>query len=1206
MAEGINVGSAEVSVVPNAEGFSAKLSAQIDPQAQAIGDKLAKTLGDRISDGVAKGVRDGLSNAGLTASQQGSKQGDDFGKSFNARVTAALKTLPKAKIDADSTEADRKLDDIRARLELLSQQRIGVDVDADEALVELAALKGELADLDGSYSVRVNADVASAVAQLAAVKAEADEIAASSPSIKVDADTAEADAQLAATSAAATGVGDAAESAGGGFSGLIAAGVAVGPALIPVLAAVAAAAIALLSVLGPVLVAAGVVGLAVSAVAGGVKDLDASQKKATSSGASLANQQLGQAGAARQVQQAEASLANTRANAADAAVRSAEAVKNAKQAEAQAAVTAAQNTKAAEAGLATASANITTAKQAELAAENALTDARATAAQQAQDLANQVIDGQLAQRQAVLDVSGAQTNLNTVSADPTATDAAKQQAQLQFDQAQQHLSELTTANQRLADQKAAADKAGIEGSQVVTQAQSALQAATDGVTKAQQAQVAAAKNLTQVQLTGAQNVAKAQQSVTDALRSQVTQQRQSAASIAQAVNSVASAQESLARSNISAGGGASGISKQASAFALLSPQVQAFAHFVHDNLEPDFKKIQDAAAKGFLPGVEGGLKALQPILPGVAEFVGKVAKALGDMFENGAKALKDPFWSSFFGFAEKTVIPVLKGVAQFVGDIVGGFAGLVQASAPLTGSVLSNVLGLADGFKNFGEQAGTPGSPFQTFIGYVQQYGPIVADFFGNLFEIVGNLVVALQPFGDLLLIVFDDITNLIVAIGPEGLAIAMAAVGAAVLIAGAAIEELVLPISVVVVAIAGLAAGAVYLYTSVKPVHDFINEHFLPLFRELADYFTSTVLPILKKIGGEALDGIKDGIAHVAQAISDHKPELDELYGTFKQAAEYIVQHVLPVLGPILKAGFETAGNYVSTFIGVVSGIVDAFDKIAPYIVTVMNDVSTAMVAGVNIVIDAINFLIRSLDAIPGVKIPTIAHVGPAAQIGDITHGPPSGVGSATGGGHRLASGGVLPGYAPGVDSVRALLSPGEAVMVPEFVQMVGPDWVYAMNAYASRGRGAGGNGRYAGGGIIGDIGSGISSIGDAITFNAFSGAEHAAIGAAIGSAKAFANRTIPAGFFRDMADGTLDRIGSDLKFSGGGIVGSPWASMLGGGSVRGSHLSVVPGGAVHNELTVVNNHQPATPAMVVTALNQHAALHQGPIFAGAGIPGF
>jgi murein DD-endopeptidase MepM/ murein hydrolase activator NlpD len=68
-----------------------------------------------------------------------------------------------------------------------------------------------------------------------------------------------------------------------------------------------------------------------------------------------------------------------------------------------------------------------------------------------------------------------------------------------------------------------------------------------------------------------------------------------------------------------------------------------------------------------------------------------------------------------------------------------------------------------------------------------------------------------------------------------------------------------------------------------------------------------------------------------------------------------------------------------------------------------------------------------------------------------------------------HFAGGGVVPGYAPGVDSVPARLSPGEGVLVPEAVRALGPKWIYRTNAYFSRGRKPGAPERFAMGGIVG-----------------------------------------------------------------------------------------------------------------------------------------
>ena len=64
-------------------------------------------------------------------------------------------------------------------------------------------------------------------------------------------------------------------------------------------------------------------------------------------------------------------------------------------------------------------------------------------------------------------------------------------------------------------------------------------------------------------------------------------------------------------------------------------------------------------------------------------------------------------------------------------------------------------------------------------------------------------------------------------------------------------------------------------------------------------------------------------------------------------------------------------------------------------------------------------------------------------------------GVPEVSGGGiMRFARGGIVPGYAPGIDRIPALLSPGEAVLVPEAVRLLGERAIAGLNRLASGGR--------------------------------------------------------------------------------------------------------------------------------------------------------
>ncbi|MYR95464.1 transglycosylase SLT domain-containing protein [Streptomyces sp. SID4937] len=93
---------------------------------------------------------------------------------------------------------------------------------------------------------------------------------------------------------------------------------------------------------------------------------------------------------------------------------------------------------------------------------------------------------------------------------------------------------------------------------------------------------------------------------------------------------------------------------------------------------------------------------------------------------------------------------------------------------------------------------------------------------------------------------------------------------------------------------------------------------------------------------------------------------------------------------------------------------------------------------------------------------------------LGRISNRSPGGGG---GGGKKAkgrARGGVVPGYAPWVDSVPTILSPGEGVLRPEVTAAIGEPTINAWNELAIRGRIS----RRARGGVVGSSGSGRFSL--------------------------------------------------------------------------------------------------------------------------------
>lgn len=182
MAEGINVGSVSVTVVPDASDF-AKL---LGPQVTSVGDAIGKQIGERISSQISGAVQKGLSDS-TAAARAGQATGGAFADSFKARVTAALKDLPDVKIDGDTSEVDAKLTGLRTRLEALRDLRIGVDIDPDEALAAAAEIQAELTALGAeSPNIQVNVDTTRASAELAALSAEVAAVSAEHVDVQVE------------------------------------------------------------------------------------------------------------------------------------------------------------------------------------------------------------------------------------------------------------------------------------------------------------------------------------------------------------------------------------------------------------------------------------------------------------------------------------------------------------------------------------------------------------------------------------------------------------------------------------------------------------------------------------------------------------------------------------------------------------------------------------------------------------------------------------------------------------------------------------------------------------------------------------------------------------------------------------------------------------------------------------------------------------
>lgn len=482
----------------------------------------------------------------------------------------------------------------------------------------------------------VELDLTRARAQLAAFRAEASRNAR----VRIDVDSTRAMAQIAATQAAAAGIGRRTPNlniGGAGGAGSIAGGLGSIPAAAGAAKAalVGLAAVNLVPLVGQLAKAAGVISLIPAAAA--------------AAASSLATVVIGSSGIG--------DAFSAGAKAAESAASDAAAASKAQAAAQKQVESAARGVTSAQAGVVRAERGVADAQKASERAQESLTQARKDAAEQIEDLNLALKGSALDERDAELSLRRAQQRLAELGKDGQPVTALDyEEAVLGVDQAKQRIDEVRERNADLRTETDAANKAGVEGSAQVAQAQEAVADADLKVADAKQ------------------SVLDSQQAVLDA---------QTALTDAQAAAATAST------------GAATAADKYAEALANLSPNARDFVTqtrdlgdawrdlrlVVQDNLFDGLgDSITDLAGRYF-PVLKDGLGGI------ATEINGGLRRALEDL-SSESSALD---WTKIFENTKQAIGPLLDGLNDLFGSLTN-IAAIGSEFLPGFGDSFSNVM----------------------------------------------------------------------------------------------------------------------------------------------------------------------------------------------------------------------------------------------------------------------------------------------------------------------------------------------------------------------------------------------------------------------------------------------------------------------------------------------------------------------------------
>ncbi|PPS86414.1 aggregation-promoting factor C-terminal-like domain-containing protein [Streptomyces sp. MH60] len=715
-----------------------------------------------------------------------------LGARIRAAVREAEASLPNINIDADTSEAQREIAALRARLTAMRDLKIGVDIDAATALAQVNEVQARLRALSAQRAT-VDVDTGRARAAITNLNLMIDRLRGRTPTVDVRVDAAAAEARLAAVQHQVNDLdrddvrirvhANTAQAHAALLQLAIAIGLVTAAPLLPIAAAgigaIASAATVAAASVGAFALAAIP---AIKGVTSVIQAKTAADKESASASDNSAAASVRAAQQALQMASAQESLASAHRNAARSIAQANRQVEDAERALGQAAARAMQQREQAAKAVERAERSLVDAnrgvEQAERSladaqrdaqrAQQSLTDARADAARQLSDLNDQLERGSLDERDATLRVQEAQEELNRVQREydaGKATDLQLQRAQLAYDQSVQAAEQQKKDFAQLQKDAEAAKKAGVDGNEDVKRAAEALSEAQQGVVDKTQAVADAQGNVrdqaeavadaqkdaARTQVESAQAVADAQRALSDAVSGVADTQVQAAESIEAAERGVESARLSSIDTTAKA---ITKADEYREALAKLTPEQRDLYDSIAgpDGLIPAFKEWSASLQPETLPIFTRGVNGAKKALPGLTPLVKGAADGIQTLMDRASADLKgDPFWKRFRDGIADSAKPAIEGLGVSFGNVFKGMAGILEAFFPHMDSISERMQKITKRFADWGTSLkGSEG--FEKFLDYVKETAPLASEAFGDIAEALLGLGSALKPFSKIFL----------------------------------------------------------------------------------------------------------------------------------------------------------------------------------------------------------------------------------------------------------------------------------------------------------------------------------------------------------------------------------------------------------------------------------------------------------------------
>ncbi|MBD8026420.1 hypothetical protein H9636_07080 [Ureibacillus sp. Re31] len=401
-----------------------------------------------------------------------------------------------------------------------------------------------------------------------------------------------------------------------------------------------------------------------------------------------------------------------------------------------------------------------------------------------------------------------------------------------------------------------------------------------------------------------------------------------------------------------------------------------------------------------------GLQLVQNILKGLAPTITNVADVVNELLTSMNESVVGGGLQNFFYWLEVNGADSLRSFALIFGNIFSGLFDMIGAFSPIGAEFEEGLISMAERYAEWSDKLAASNG-FQKFIDYAIENGPVLMSLLGDLFGVLGDVIVGLAPLGTVVLaglaVLFDYLNS---NLGPV-----FSQIGEEVsFLADVFMNQLlpvILPIAEQVLPVLGQA------FENIKNLGMALFEAFLSILPTLQDIF-ETVLPI-------AIDLFQRVYETIGALINNVVIPLLPMIGTVISEVWSVVKPILEPLKNLISTIGDTImfliNEVVSPLIPVIGKVLGAMWKVAKPILDAIFDIFGNIIDAVSSTIQAVKDL---ASAFTNFKIPSWVK-----ELGGTISGAISKVGSWLDGSHASGLGRVpFDGYVAELHKDEAVLT--------------------------------------------------------------------------------------------------------------------------------------------------------------------------------------